>query len=205
MKILGIGLGRTGTQSPAKALEILGYRAKHCPRFYLDREGKLCISEKDIQKYEALTDEPTILIYKEVDRQYPGSKFILTVRETDSWLSSVENNASALKEWRARIPAVPVLHQALYGTPTFDRSKFAGAYRKHVDEVQEYFADRKQDILVMNICAGHGWEKLCPFLNKPIPDAPFPRLNVFGESGLATLLKQGKRIQPRGGQARLDM
>ncbi len=38
MKALGIGLGRTGTMSLARALEQLGYRTTHFPRCYLDRD-----------------------------------------------------------------------------------------------------------------------------------------------------------------------
>ena len=30
----------------------------------------------------------------------------------------------------------------------------------------------------MNICAGDGWERLCEFLDVPVPDVPFPRENV---------------------------
>jgi hypothetical protein len=42
-------------------------------------------------------------------------------------------------------------------------------------DVQEYFKDRPADLLVMNICAGEGWEKLCPFLNRDaIPSRDFP-------------------------------
>jgi hypothetical protein len=197
MKILGIGMGRTGTQSLAKALELLGFRAKHCPQFYLDNEGHLCVSPRDIEIHDALTDEPCILVYREVDSTYPGSKFILTVREMNSWLRSVENNADALRLWRSRLPAVPVLHRALYGTAEFDPVKFADAYRKHVDSVKAYFSKRPQDLLIMNICGGEGWEKLCPFLERQVPDRPFPRLNVFGESDLATQLEQGKRVLPR--------
>jgi hypothetical protein len=197
MKVLGIGMGRTGTQSLAKALEILGYRAKHCPQFYLDDEGSLCVSQEDIARFDALTDEPCILVYKDVDRQYPGSKFVLTVREIGSWLRSVENNSGALREWRARFPAVPVLHRALYGTAAFERKTFAAAYHEHVADVEAYFRDRPYDLLVLDICAGDGWEKLCPFLDKPIPDRPFPRLNVFGESDWATMLRRGAKVQPR--------
>ena len=34
----------------------------------------------------------------------------------------------------------------------------------------------------MNICDGDGWEVLCPFLGKDIPNVPFPKLNVYGEN-----------------------
>jgi hypothetical protein len=40
--------------------------------------------------------------------------------------------------------------------------------------VKEYFRDRPDDLLVMNICAGEGWEKLCPFLGLAIPKVKFP-------------------------------
>ncbi len=38
--------------------------------------------------------------------------------------------------------------------------------------------DRPDKLLIMNVVAGDGWETLCPFLNKSIPDIPFPKANV---------------------------
>ena len=196
MKILGIGLGRTGTTSLARALEQLGYRAKHCPDFWLDEQGELVVSPADLRDFEALTDEPLVPIFRDLDRECPGSKFVLTVREMDAWLTSIENNGNALREHRARIPAVPVLHETLYGSAVFDRELYAAAYRRHVRAVEQHFADRPDDLLVMDVCGGDGWEKLCPFLGRPAPDAPFPRLNVFGVSDAATLVRQGVIAHP---------
>lgn len=195
MKILGIGQGRTGTQSLARALRILGYKTKHCPGFDLDEDGELCVSREDIEKHEALTDEPCILIFRDVDRDFPGSKFILTVRELDAWLRSKENNFLSMQEWRTGNAAVPVLFEKLYGTATFDRSLYADAYRRHVAEVDEYFQDRPGDLLVMDIGGGEGWEKLCPFLGRPVPAADFPYLNVTGKSDWATVAKR-RGIRP---------
>ena len=45
--------------------------------------------------------------------------------------------------------------------------------------IKEYFRDRTDNLLVMNICAGEGWETLCPFLNKHTPNVQFPKLNVW--------------------------
>ena len=108
-----------------------------------------------------------ILIYREVDRQYPGSKFILTVRELEAWLTSIWNNSNSLRELRSKLPAVPVLHRAIYGTAIFDRATFAATHRRHIASVQEYFRNRPHDLLVMDICGGDGWEQLCPFLGRP--------------------------------------
>jgi hypothetical protein len=44
-------------------------------------------------------------------------------------------------------------------------------------------------LLVMDICGGEGWEKLCPFLNQPTPEVAFPRRNVFGESDYVRILR----------------
>lgn len=52
------------------------------------------------------------------------------------------------------------------------RTKF-----KHDSNIR--FLNKKNiDYLDMNICdEGDGWEKLCKFLNKPIPDMEFPHEN----------------------------
>jgi len=38
----------------------------------------------------------------------------------------------------------------------------------------------KEKLLVMNL--SQGWEPLCKFLGKPIPDVPFPRANDADEA-----------------------
>ena len=60
---------------------------------------------------------------------------------------------------------------------TFDKKKSKRRLEGHNKEVREYFKDRPNDLLVMNICAGDGWEKLCPFLDKNIPAGPFPYMH----------------------------
>lgn len=180
-KIFGIGLGRTGTLSLTHALTRLGFKTKHLPRFYTDHDGKARVDWADFDAYDALTDESAALVYREADRRYPGSKFILTVRDVESWLRSRENISNVMRESWAHNPAVAVLHEALYGLPRFDNHVYAEAYRRHNEAVRRYFADRPQDLLVMDICGGDGWESLCPFLGKPIPGESFPRANVFTE------------------------
>jgi 3'(2'), 5'-bisphosphate nucleotidase len=66
----------------------------------------------------------------------------------------------------------------LYGCTVFDDAHFRQGYAKFVGEVATYFRDRPNDLLIIDVTAGEGWEKLCPFLGKPIPDLPFPKANV---------------------------
>lgn len=178
MKIFGIGLSKTGTSSLARALEILGYRTKDYPGIERYLPGDLAsIDASLLEQYDALTDTPIPSFYRELDRAYPGAKFILTVRDMPGWLQSckkqfTERHAQAMNEAHAR------LFHDLYGTTVFDEAKFRAGYERFARGVLDYFAARPHDLLVLNITAGEGWERLCAFLDKPVPDIPFPKANV---------------------------
>ena len=83
-RIFGVGMHKTGTTSLYKALEILGFDTAHwsgpqwAKNIWLEmREGR----SLTIEKHYAITDLPITLLYRELDKAYPGSKFILTVRD----------------------------------------------------------------------------------------------------------------------------
>ena len=178
MKIFGIGLSKTGTTSLAHALEILGFRTRDNMGITRYSPGDLSsIDNSAVESHDALTDTPIPSFYKQLDQHYQGAKFILTVREMDEWLKSCKKQFTA-KSADKQSDAHNQLFMDLYGTAVFDEDKFKAGYEKFVNGVYEYFRDRPQDLLVMNVTAGDGWEKLCPFLGKPIPDFPFPKANV---------------------------
>lgn len=166
-KIFGIGLSKTGTTSLHHALMQLGFKSKHYPQ----RPELFSCDFRYLEGYDAITDIPVAPFYAQLDEVFPGSKFILTIRDVDDWLRSMER-------WldRARRPNEFMLQMRLvvYGIVTFHRSRLKYVYEEHVSAVQHYFRERPGDLLIMNICAGESWEKLCPFLKKPVPSAPFP-------------------------------
>lgn len=47
-----------------------------------------------LERHYALCDPPIPILYEKLDQAYPGSKFILTVRNEDKWLTSVRNHWS---------------------------------------------------------------------------------------------------------------
>jgi len=51
-------------------------------------------------------------------------------------------------------------------------------YENYNKRAIEHFKERTDKLLVMNIIDGDGWDKLCNFLNKPIPNKPFPHKNI---------------------------
>ncbi len=178
MKIFGIGLSKTGTSSLARALELLGCRTKDYLGIETYARGDLnSIDRKVMAEYDAFTDTPIPSFYKELDREYPNSKFILTVRETNGWLKSCKKQFTQKLDDKQN-EAHKELFMDLYGCSVFDEQLFKKGYNKFVDSVLDYFQNRPHDLLILDIIAGDGWEKLCPFLDKPIPDIAFPKANV---------------------------
>ena len=162
----GIGLGRTGTTSFCMALEILGYQnVLHNPLF------------DQLKDAEAGADNGVTIYYKYLDYKYPNSKFVLLLRDVDDWLPSIKYIIDKHPVSSRTMDEAIKRRMILYETVSFDRDKFITAYHRHCENVRHYFRDRPNDLLEMNIVAGDGWEKLCPFLEKPMPSRPFPHLN----------------------------
>jgi hypothetical protein len=163
-KIFGIGLSRTGTSSLTSALRKLGYSAIHCPS-----------SMESILHNDAATDTPIALTYKSLDFFFPGSKFILTDRKPEDWLISCEKFFSANP--RKQGSFLYRVRNAVYGRMDFNAVALCQTRERHISDVSTYFASRPDDLLVLRICDGEGWEKLCPFLGKTCPTINFPHKN----------------------------
>jgi hypothetical protein len=169
MKIFVIGLSRTGKTSLTQALRMLGYRTVHFPTSF-----------DQFLYHEAATDTSVAYRFEELDRLFPGSKFILTLRDEKAWLTSYTQLRNLQirigRNWPMMREAAKV-RESIFGTQDFDPEAWIAGYRRHTEHVLKYFAERPGDLLIMDIPSGDGWEKLCPFLGKLIPPAPFPHLN----------------------------
>lgn len=120
-----------------------------------------------------LKNWPWPLAYKELDKQYPSSKFILTRRKnSEVWYSSLKRHAdrcSSSTKFRKLIYEYSDIHQ--------HKEEFIAYYEMHNQNVREYFADRPDNFIELCWEAGDGWPKLCRFLDVDIPHKPFPHLN----------------------------
>ena len=67
------------------------------------------------------------------------------------------------------------------GSPLGNERAYIDRFVEHNRRVRTHFSARQHDLLVMDITAGDGWEALCPFLGREVPDIPFPRLNQRDE------------------------
>jgi hypothetical protein len=189
MKVFCIGLSKTGTRSLHDALGILGLRSVHWGgpdlasavqrgpeiRAAVERalaEGRPLLD--DLEEADAYSDiEALSHSFDVLDRQYPGSRFILTVRPLDEWLRSRRQHVEANQAMRARGEYDGTFLEV-------DLEGWRAEAIAHEARVRAHFAARPDDLLVMDISAGDGWELLCPFLGVPVPDVPFPRRGERG-------------------------
>jgi hypothetical protein len=189
-RVFGVGLSKTGTTSLAAALNILGVKTIHYPHdgqtYHELKSGDFRLSI--LNEYDGAVDTPIAPFYAQLDAVYPGSKFILTVRDKNSWLRSAEYDWSRYVDAQRRRGKLDefdgFIRAAVYGTLDFDPDHYSRVYDAHERNVREYFRNRPGDLLILDICGGDGWEKLCGFLGIEIPKVPFPNEN----RGVADLL-----------------
>ena len=172
-KVFGIGLNKTGTSSLHRALELLGYRSLHWGGLETHERVLRAIDDRR-RMLDYLDPEPdavsdvigvTYYFYL-ADLQYPGSKFILTLRQLDEWLDSRRRHVERNQRMKA-------MGEYDGGFLTVDLDTWAEEYRRHEAVVRTYFATRPDDLLAFRPSRGD-WEPLCAFLERPVPEVPFP-------------------------------
>jgi hypothetical protein len=197
LKVFGIGLNKTGTTTLGVCLKELGYNTKGYTRNskkllrQIVLDGNYRNVNPTVFQYDAFEDWPWPLIWPYLDKQWPGSKFILTLRKTpEEWLESVKMHSK-------NSTPIPISRKAAYGFyyPFGHESEYIEAYCRHERKVREYFKYRESDLLVINWDEGDGWEELCRFLGCPVPDISLPHANSSGERHKKRSLKLSRSIQ----------
>jgi hypothetical protein len=138
--------------------------------------GENSFNFDDLAEYESVSDLPIGLYYPEIDKLYPGSKFILTLRDEDEWIASARHHFDG-KKANQTIHTWNKMRLQVYGCIIFDEDKFRATYRNHVQSVREYFKDRPDDLLEVNLCKESDWKPICEFLGFEIPAKSFPHKN----------------------------
>jgi hypothetical protein len=183
-KVFGVGLSRTGTRSLTNALQILGFNPVHYP-LDPDTYHEIANGQYDLtllKHHDGITDITVAPFFAQLDKMYPDSKFILTVRDKERWLRSCQYhwaNAPAFEEtddpeYAHRLAVRRFFRASTYGCYDFVPERFAWVYDQHLKAVTEYFQDKPGRLLVMDITRGDGFDKLAPFMGCPLPCTPFP-------------------------------
>ena len=176
---------KTATTSLHTALMILGLDSAHWENAHWAKaiweEMSTMGHSRTLERHYAISDLPIPLLYKALDKAYPGSKFILTTRNEQAWLESVKNHWDPDRNkfrlaWSTD-PFTHRVHKLLYGQKGFDAGIMLERYRRHNAEVQRVIPPER--LLVYEVA--QGWAPLCAFLGLPEPEGPMPKVNSTEE------------------------
>jgi hypothetical protein len=187
-KIFGIGWAKTGTTTLGECFKILGFDHQSQELGFVQDIGKGDLSRimASAEKKDTFEDWPWIILYKELDRAFPDSRFVLTRRKSENWIRSYKNMLANQKDASEELNEI---RRILYGLPFPEASEaqLIERYEKHNAEVESYFRDRLEDLLIVDWEEGDGWKELCEFLGKDIPNEPFPHANKGKYTDKSTL------------------
>lgn len=175
-KLFIIGLPRTGTTSISVAL--LGYGFKVAHTAYTKRAFEIA---------DVVSDAPCFSDYQQLDKLFPGSKFVYLERALEGWIPSIQ---MLLKKMLAELdPKTGYLNPVLKRSfnTIFELANIENplltehlqyCYLKHQQEVMNYFLNR-EDFLKIDISNKNSLKTLLTFLDIPNKDAgEFPKLNT---------------------------
>ncbi|NEY91751.1 sulfotransferase family protein [Tabrizicola oligotrophica] len=197
LRVVGAGLGRTGTTSLKSALEfLLKAPCYHMDEVYAHPEhvevwrsalrGDTAGLGAIMEGYAATVDWPAGAFWRELSSLYPKALVVLTVRETaEAWWKSA--NATILEKNRQPVSANDPLAvssgmieemMSWRFTPDWnDRKSALAAYERHNASVREGVAPGR----LLEWKPDDGWEPLCAALEVPVPKAAFPHKNSAKE------------------------
>ena len=200
MKIICVGIGKTGTKSISKALRHLGYTVFDWEEHVFDFQDHWVdvfqnfaqLDVKRVYKHaDAVVDARGIFFWEEILEAYPDSEVILSKREEDSWLKSLVNQLQVFEAVISRRflavlsptsrKQIFILYSHLTAILGSADPKSACVlrtrYRMHNHRVKSLVPPEK--LLVYNV--KQGWKPLCDFLGCEVPTVAFPHENVKDE------------------------
>jgi hypothetical protein len=205
-RVIGSGVGRTGTNSLKLALERLGFGpCQHMTDVLADpARAHMWIDAFEgradwnaiFEGYNSVVDAPGCRFWRELAEHYPQAKVLHSVRDADEWFDSTQTSVFA-PDSHSLNPAPPYdrffeHNLRPYGDHIHDRGFMTAWFRRHSAEVEQTIP--KDRLLVYEV--GQGWEPLCAFLGVPVPATPFPLTNTREEYAARTAARNVARTRP---------
>jgi len=199
LRVVGAGLGRTGTHSLKVALEqLLGGPCYHMLEVldhpeYIQHwqdavDGKPVDWDLVFEGYAAAVDWPAAAYYRQLAEKYPDAVVLLSTRaNADAWWNSAD--ATIFEISRREVPPdLPdflqrqmKMAQDMFSktfTPDWQNPDAAKlAYERHNAEVRATIDPER----LVEWQPGDGWEPLCRALGVAVPSEPFPHVNSTAE------------------------
>lgn len=197
-KVFNIGFSKTGTTSFEYAMEILDYNVYH-GNYKLKHNAYLMAlwingDYDEIKKmtdyWDAFADAPWggTYLYEKLIEWYPDAKFIYTVRDAEEWYQSIyrmltkfdPNPNTALdtfhKMGRYEFSYF-MKHRFRIENLVNSRDILIDTFKNHKIDTIKFFELKNKPLLIFNPIGNDGWNELCSFLDKPVPDVEYPFRN----------------------------
>ncbi len=188
LKVVGSGLGRTGTKSMQTALNMLGFGpCHHMVEVFMHPESMALWVEAGagrpdwdliFKDYQSMVDYPGAAYWRQIADHYPDAKVLHTVRDPDRWFESTQ--ATIFSPASPAVQATEGPQAAFFASVTgafrehmHDRAWMTDYFRRHTEEVKAAIAPER--LLIYEV--GEGWDRLCKFLGAPVPAEPYPSEN----------------------------
>jgi sulfotransferase family protein len=191
LKVVGAGLGRTGSHSLKIGLEMLlggtcyhmvevFPRPEHVPLWH----GAIKGEEPDwfpmLEDFTAAVDWPAAAMWRQLSDAYPESMVLLSERSSpEAWWKSFSETILAvmqrgpdpeMAEWFAMASDMLTAFTPDYA----DRAACIAAYEAHNENVRRCVAPDR----LIQWTPSDGWGPICAGLGLPEPPAPFPHVNT---------------------------
>lgn len=188
LRVVGAGLGRTGTTSLKAALErLLGGPCHHMvelfghpeqiPTWHAAVRGEMPDWRRFLGGYAAAVDWPSAAFWPELSAAFPDATILLSVRDPESWWRSA---SATIFQAIPNGPGGPWhdmvvdLMRTRFTFPLDDRATCLAAYER-------WYSDARARIprdRLLEWRASDGWAPLSRALGVAVPDEPFPHANT---------------------------
>jgi hypothetical protein len=188
LRVVGPGLGRTGTYSLKLALErLLGGRCHHMAEVLANPGRHLALwapvlrgDEVDWQEvfagYVAQVDFPGAAFWPEISAAFPDALVVLSTRPADAWYRSAASTIFQLDDGHGSSPFRDLWRER-FGDRFDDPAAMIAAYERHNAVVRSAIPPDR----LLEWTVADGWGPLCDRLGVPVPDEAFPWTNTTEE------------------------
>ena len=191
LKVIGAGVGRTGTHSLKLALEqLLGGRCHHMVEVFAHPEqiptwtdaieGRPVDWAALMEGYTSQVDWPGASFWRELLAANPDALVLLSVRDPVEWYKSASNTIFPGMQDGSGNPWAASLRRLMAErfSDHFDNpDEMIAAYRRHNDAVRAAVPPAQ----LLEWAPSDGWEPICARLGVPVPAEPFPLTNTTPE------------------------
>ncbi|TWX72163.1 sulfotransferase family protein [Colwellia demingiae] len=181
-KIFIIGLPRTATTSVCLAMLEQGFKTAHN-----------AYTQDSFSQAQVLADTPIFCDYQQLDKDFPNSQFIHLTRAPELWLPSIKQLLQRMMVNLQRTdggfnPHIKRCYSEVFSPLTEDnisKDEFLlDCYSRHQQGISDYFKERPQDLLTIDVSDEKSYLAMLSFLNidrEKAREGGFKQINIGGK------------------------